>query len=238
MNTHRGLYRYTRLPFGIASAPALFQRVMDQILQGMEKVTCYLDDILITGNSDEEHLKNLSEVLQRLQNHGVRLKLDKCRFMEDSVEYLGHQVDSKGLHTTDSKLKAIVDAPPPRNAQELRAFLGLLNYYGRFIPNRASLTQPLNSLLCKDAHWKWTKDCTKAFQHIKDVLVSSTFVTHYDPSLPLRLAADASPYGLGAVISHVMEDGQEQPIAFASRTLSKSEQNYSQIEKEALAFLV
>ena len=180
---------------------------------------------------------NLSDVLQRLQNHGVRLKLEKCRFMEDSVEYLGHRVDSKGLHTTDSKLKAIVDAPSPRNAQELRAFLGLLNYYGRFIPNRASLTQPLNRLLCKDARWKWTKDCAKAFQHIKNVLVSSTFVTHYNPSLPLRLAADASPYGLGAVISHVMEDGQEQPIAFTSHTLSKSEQNYSQIEKEALALI-
>ena len=96
----------------------------------------------------------------------------------------------------------------------------------------------MNRLLCKDAHWKWTKDCAKAFKHIKDVLVSSTFVTHYNPSLLLRLAADASPYGLGAVISHVMKDGQEQPIAFASRTLSKSEQNYSQIEKDALALIV
>ena len=129
VNTHCGLYRYTRLPFGIASAPALLQRVMDQILSN-EKVKCYLDDILITGKSDEEYLKNLSEILKRLQNHGVRLKLDKCHFMEDSVEYLGHRVDSKGLHTTDSKLKAIVDAPPLKNAQELRAFLGLLNYYG------------------------------------------------------------------------------------------------------------
>ena len=95
----------------------------------------------------------------------------------------------------------------------------------------------MNRLLCKDICWKWTKDCAKAFQHIKDVLVSSTFVTHYNPSLPLRLAADASPYGLGAVISHVMEDGQEQPNAFASRTLSKSDQNYSQIEEEALALI-
>ena len=95
VNTHPGLYRYTRLAFGIASAPAIFQRVMDQILQGMEKVTCYLDDILITGTSDEEHLMNLSEVLQRLQNHGVQLKLENFRIMEDSVEYLGHRVDSK-----------------------------------------------------------------------------------------------------------------------------------------------
>ena len=202
VNTHHGLYRYTRLPFGIASAPAIFQRVMDQILQGMEKVTCYLDDILITGNSDEEHLMNLSEVLQRLQNHGVHLKLEKCPFMEDSVEYLGHQVDSKWLHTTDSKLKAIVDAPLPRNAQ---GFWRFLNYYGQFIPNWGSLTQTLNSLLCKDAQWKWTKDCAKAFQHIKDVLVSFTFVIHYDPTLPIRLAADASAYNLKAVISHVMD---------------------------------
>ena len=129
VNTHRGLYYYTRLPFCIASAAGLFQCVMDQILQGMKKVTCYLDDILITGTSDEEHLMNLSEVLQRLQNHGVRFKLDKCRFMQDSVEYLGHRVDTKRLHTTDSKLKAIENAPPPRNTQELRVFLGLLHYY-------------------------------------------------------------------------------------------------------------
>ena len=182
---------------------------------------------------NEEHLMNLSEVLQRLQNHGERLKLEKCCFMEDSVEYFGHRVDSKGLHTTDSKLKTIFDAPPPRNAQELQAFLGLLNYYGQFIPNWASLTQPLNSLLCKDSHWKWTK----AFQHIKDVLVSFTFVTHYNPCLPLRLPADASAYRLGAVISHAMVDGKEHRIAFASRTLSKSEQNYYQIEKEALALI-
>ena len=163
VNTLHGLYHSTGIPFGIATALALFQCVMDQILQGMEKITCYLDDILITGTSDEEHLINLSEVLQRLQNHGVRLKLKKCCIMEDSVEYLGHQVDSKGLHTTDSKLKAIIDSPPPRNVQELRVFLGFLNYYGRFIPNRTSLTQPLNNLLCKDACWKWTKDCAKTF---------------------------------------------------------------------------
>ena len=130
-----------------------------------------------------------------------------------------------------------MDASLHRNTQELRAFLGLLNYYGRFILIRKSLTLPLNSLLCKDDRWKWTKDCAKAFQRIKNVLVSSTFVNHYNSSLPLRLTADASAYGLGAVISHVMEDGQEQPIAFTSRTLSKSEQNYSQIEKEAVVLI-
>ena len=237
VNTHRGLYRYKRLPFGIASAPAQFQRVMDQILQGMNHVTCYLDDILITGSTIDEHLSNLTEVLRRLKEHGVRLKREKCQFLRDSVEYLGHLIDADGLHTTDSKLKAINEAPSPTNTQELRAFLGLLNYYGRFIPNRATLSQPLNTLLCKDHHWRWTERCERAFQQLKKTLVSSSFLTHYNPNLPLKLAGDASAYGVGAVISHTMDDGTEQPIAFGSRTLSKSEQNYSQIEKEALSLI-
>ncbi len=234
VNTHKGLYRYTRLPFGVSS---LFQRVMDQILQGMEQVTCYIDDILITGPSQEAHLGNLREVLRRLREHGVQLKREKCRYLEDSVEYLGHRIDANGLHATDSKLRAIREAPQPRNVQELRAFLGLVNYYGRFIPNRASLTKPLTRLLYKDSPWQWTRECSDVFNNVKDVLVSSNCVTHYNPSLPLRLAADASAYGLGAVISHVMKDGQERPIAFASRSLSKSEQNYAQVEKEALALI-
>ena len=176
-------------------------------------------------------------MLRRLSDHGVQLKKEKCRFMEDTVEYLGHLIDANGLHATDSKLKAIRDAPQPKNVQELRAFLGLLNYYGRFIPNRATLTKPLTRLLYKDTPWRWTQECMESFQKVKDVLVSSNCVTHYNPSFPLRLAADASAYGLGAVLSHVMEDGQEQPIAFASRSLSKSEQNYAQVEKEALALI-
>ena len=237
LNTHRGLYQYKRLPFGIASAPALFQRAMDQILQGMDHVACYIDDVLITGATREEHLRNLAEVLRRFREHGVRLKLSKCYCLQDSVEYLGHLIDAQGLHATDSKLRAIREAPCPTNVQELRAYLGQLNYYCRFIPNRAMLSQPLNNLLGKDTPWKWTDKCTKAFELTKDALVSSSVLTHYNPALPLKLAGDSSSYGIGAVISHVMEDGTEQPIAFASRTLSRSEQNYSQIEKEALSLI-
>ena len=131
INTHRGLYRYTRLPFGIASAPAIFQKTMDSILQGMEGVACFLDDILVTGSSEEEHLKNLESVLQSLMKHGVRLKREKCFFMRTSVEYLGFKVDAEGLHATEEKLKAITEAPRPCNVTELRSFLGLINYYGR-----------------------------------------------------------------------------------------------------------
>ena len=148
LNTHRGLYRYRRPPFGIASAPALFQKTMDVILQSMSHVICYIDDILITGANLEEHLANLEEVLKRLHEHGVRLRKDKCQFLTPSVEYLGHVIGNDGLRTADDKLRAIVDAPSPTNVQELQSFLGLLNYYRKFIANLSTLIRPLNKLLC------------------------------------------------------------------------------------------
>ena len=130
VNTHRGLYQYTRLPFGIASSLAIFQKTMDCILQGLEGVICYQDDLLVTGGTVQEHLNNLERVLQRLQWHGVHLRKEKCSFLKESVEYLGHKIDAKGLHATDSKLQAIKQAPAPWNVPELRSFLGLVNYYG------------------------------------------------------------------------------------------------------------
>ena len=237
INTHRGLYMYTRLPFGVASAPAVFQKTMDTVLQGLPKVICYLDDILITGSSEQEHLENVEKVLQRLKEYNIRAKRAKCAFMEDSVEYLGHRIDATGLHTTSSKVEAITQAPRPRNVQELRSFLGLLHYYGKFLPSLATLLQPLNSLLKAGHKWAWTKECAQAFEAAKKLLASAPVLAHYDPSLPMKMAGDASAYGIGAVISHVFPDGQERPIAFASRTLTATERNYSQIEKEALSLV-
>ena len=237
INTHRGLYCYTRLPFGVASAPAMFQQVMDTILQGIPNVICYIDDILVTGSDDAANLSHLAAVVQRLEKHGVRMKKSKCKFMETAVEYRGHRADAEGLHTTTEKLEAITKAPAPKNVRELRSFLGLLNYYGKFLPNLATLLHPLNRLLQKDRKWKWSAECDQAFQSAKDALTSSKVLVHYDPALPLKLAADASAYGVGAVISHVLSDGTERPIAFASRTLSPSETNYTQLEKEALALI-
>nr|XP_061795480.1 uncharacterized protein K02A2.6-like [Nerophis lumbriciformis] len=237
INTHKGLFRYCRLPFGITSAPALFQRAMDQILSGLPGVQCYLDDILCTGANDEEHLRNLDAVLKRLRQYGLRVRKEKCEFLRPSVEYLGHVIDHEGLHKAPSKTKAIVDAPAPENVSQLRSFLGLLNYYGRFIPNLASLLKPLHELLCKDVKWKWTNECNKAFRNAKNALISSDVLTHFNPSYPIQLACDASPYGVGAVISHVFPNGDERPIAFASRTLNKAESNYAQLEREALSII-
>ena len=234
INTHRGLYQVNRLPFGIASAPAMFQQLMDTILQGIPHVICYIDDILVTGSNTAEHLQNLTTVFKRLENHGIRMKKSKCEFLQVSVYYLGHKIDAEGLHAIPSKVDAIVDAPEPQNLQELRSFLGLLNYYGKFIPNLSSLIHPLNSLLQQDRR---STECSRAFKEAKMALVSSKVLVHYDPSLPVTLAGDASAYGIGAVISHTMPDGSERPIAFASRTLSTSEKNYAQIEKEALSLI-
>ena len=234
ISTHRGLYQYTRLPYGVASTPAQFQKVMDTILQGIPGVLCYIDDILITGSSDSEHLQN---VLKRLKQRGVRVKKQKCKYMAASVEYLGHCIDSEGLHATEGKLQAILKAPSLRNVQELRSFLGLVNYYGKFIPNLSTVLHPLNDLLRQNVRWKWTAACEQAFAAAKQGLASSKVLTHYDPALPLKMAGDASAYGVGAVISHIMPDGTERPIAFASRTLSTSERNYAQVEKEALSLV-
>ena len=237
INTHKGLYQYTRMPFGISSAPAIFQRVMDTILLGLSNVLCYLDDILITGATDQEHICNLEEVLKRLQCHGIKVQNSKCTFLANSVEYLGHIIDHKGLHTSPQKVAAIQDAPAPSNQQQLRLLLGLLHYYGKFIPNLATLLHPMNRLLKSGSVWNWSPDCQQAFTQAKKLLSSAAVLAHYNPSLPLRLATDASAYGIGAVISHIFPDGSERPIAFASRTLSNSEKRYAQLEKEALSLI-
>ncbi len=128
INTHKGLYQYNCLPFGVATAPAIFQRTMDSLLQGLPHVCVYLDDLLITGPTDEEHLKNLDTVLSKLHEAGVRLKLDKCAFMLPEVEYLGHIISASGLHPSQEKVKALKEAPTPANVSQLKSFLGLLNF--------------------------------------------------------------------------------------------------------------
>ena len=216
----------------------MFQKTMDTLLQGIPDVICYIDDILVTGTSEEEHLQNITKVLDKFKEYGVRVKQDKCKFMSASVKYLGHRIDPDGIHAMDSELEAIREAPTPQNIQELYSFLGLLNYYASFIPKLSSLIHPLNRLLHHDTRWKWTKDCKwLSMKPKQDCYHPTCWYIMIDPTLPVRMAGDASPYGIGAVLSHVMQNGVEQPIAFASRTLSTSESNYAQLEKEALALI-
>ena len=235
INTHRGLFVYNRLPFGVSTAPAIFQRIVDSLLQGIPNVVAYLDDILITGRNDEEHLKNLEAVMTKLDNAGLRLKLTKCSFMAVSVEYLGHRIDAQGLHPTLAKVQAVKDAPAFTDVTKLKSFLGIINYYRKFLPDLSSVLAPLNELLQKGHKWNWTSNQQVAFEKAKRLLQSSSLLVHYDPAKQLILACDASPYGIGAVLSQCQDDGFERPVAFASRSLSAAEKNYSHLEKEGLA---
>ena len=237
INTHKGLFRFNRLAYGISTAPAIFQQTMDQILDGIDHVVCFMDDILVSAPTIGEHLVVLDKVMSRLEKYGVRMKRSKCEFLQDSVEYLGYKIDAQGLHPTNSKVEAIVNAPAPTNISELRSFLGLLNYYGKFVANLSTLLHPLHQLLQADTKWNWSPQCEEAFKTCKQRLLKSKWLAHYNTEMKLRLTCDASPYGVGAVISHVLPSGEEHPIAFASRTLSPSEKNYAQIEKEALSII-
>ena len=155
INTHKGLFRYNRLPNGVSSAPGIFQRTMEGLLQGIPSTGVLLNNILITGPSTDEHLDNIEKVLGRPSDAGLRLKAEKCQFMKPVLECLGHRIDAEGFHPVDAKVKAIKEAPTPANASELKSFLGMLNFYGKFMPDLSSTLEPLHELLRKDICWKW-----------------------------------------------------------------------------------
>jgi hypothetical protein len=236
INTLQGLLQPTRLQFGIKTAPHTFQRVMDQVLQGIPGVCCYIDDILVTAKSDSEHVERIKLVLERLEKYGIRAKKEKCSFMAESVSYLGHIINAEGVHPQDEKVTAVKEAKVPENVQELRQFLGMVNYYGKFLPNLSTTLAPLNNLLRQNTPWKWSLQCDQAVEFVKHQLSHDRVLVHYDPKMEIVLACDASPYGVGAVLSHIV-NGEERPIAYASRTLTTSEKGYAQIEKEALGII-
>ena len=207
------------------------------MLAGIPHVCIFLDDILVTGKTQSEHVANLRLVLKRLDEAGLKLNNEKCQFFNASVVYLGHKIDRNGLHPTDEKVRAIQDAPHPTNLKELRAWLGLLNYYGRFLINLSTTLAPLHVLIRKETKWQWGKDQSEAFRAAKNLLQSDSLLVHFDQDKPILLACDASPYGVGAVLSHQMPDGSERPIVYASRSLSPAERNYSQLDKEGLSLV-
>jgi len=157
--------------------------------------------------------------------------------MKIEVIFLGHLVDSDGIHPVQSKVKAIRGAPTPRNVAELKSYPGLLTYYNKLMPNLSTALAPLYQLLKKDMKWKWSDNQESAFQKSEELLMSSDLLIHFDPSLPIVLACDASPYGIGTVLAHNMPDGTEHPIGYVSRTFNEAEKNYAQLEKEGIALV-
>ena len=164
---------FTRLCYGIAPSPGIFQRLMEQIVQGIPMVTVYLDDILVSGQSYEEAHNNLVTVLSKLQESGLRLRIEKCSFMNESCVYVGHKLDASGIRLTDDKVAAIQGAPAPRDVSELRSYLGMINYYHRFCSNVSTVLAPLNKLLQKREMWEWGVEQEKSFVNSKKLLQSS-----------------------------------------------------------------
>ena len=232
--TPYGRFCFNRLPFGIASAPEVFQKTMSTILEGLDGVICHMDDVLIHGQNQKEHDTRVRAVLQRLQVAGLTLN-DKCEFSQQRVKFLGHIIDETGVRVDPNKTRAIREFPAPRNVKELQRFMGMVNQVGKFIPGLADMNEPLRQLLCKDSAWHWGGEQQRSFEQIKDRLVSPEVLAHYDPGLPTIIAADASNTGMGAVLYQVQSDGKRRPVCYASRSLTETEQRYAVIEKEALA---
>jgi len=213
INTHKGLFCFTRLPFGISSTPGLFQKTMGTLLRVIPGVSVFIDDILISCETQAEHLESLEEVLMRLASVGLSVKRSKCKFLVLSIEFLGHLIDGMGIHPLPDKIQVIQQAPTPTNLTELKSYIGLLSYYCKFLPHLSTCLAPLYQLLRNDVIWQWTSEQEAAFRKSKELLISSPLLVHYNPVLPLILACDTSAYGLGAVVAHCMPDGSEKPIA-------------------------
>ncbi|XP_055604914.1 uncharacterized protein K02A2.6-like [Uranotaenia lowii] len=237
INTHRGLYRFHRLSPGVKAAPGAFQQLVDTMLAGLECTSGYLDDVLIGGKTEAEHDRNLQHFLQRVQEFGFTIKLEKCSFGQSQIKYLGHLIDQHGIRPDPSKITAIRNMPAPSDVSGVRSFLGAINYYGKFVPAMRTLRYLLDDLLKEDKKFIWSKECQTAFDKFKQILSSDILLTHYDPNLPIVVSADASSVGIGATISHKFPDGSIKVVQHASRALTPAEQKYSQPDREGLALV-
>ena len=234
----RGLYEFNVMPFGLCNAPATFERLMELVLSGLHWQICliYLDDIIIFGKTFAEMIQNLDTVLARFAQAGLKLKSQKCQLFKREVDFLGHVINKHGIHTNPQKIECVKTWPTPKNITELRSFLGLCSYYRRFIANYSHVAKPLTRLTEKDQKFNWTSECSEAFGRLKHTLVTAPILAHPDFTKPFILDTDASNHAIGAVLSQKTEN-EERVIAYASRTLSKSERKYCVTRKELLALV-
>ncbi|KAK3521410.1 hypothetical protein QTP70_004340 [Hemibagrus guttatus] len=238
-HTTHGHYEYRVMPFGLTNAPAVFQALINGVFQDLlgKWVIAYIDDILVYSASLEEHVLHVREVLSRLQQHHLYVKLEKCEFHRSTVTFLGYVVSRRGVEMDEVKVRAVTDWSAPTTVRELQRFLGFANFYRRFIRNYSSVAGPLTSLLRgKPKKLTWTDQARAAFQQLKDCFTSAPILRHPDPDLPFVVEVDASSSGLGAVLSQRHgEPGKLYPCAFYSRKLTTAEANYDVGNRELLA---
>ena len=232
--TDRGLYQFTVMPFGLCNAPGTFQRLMTTVTEELDFVVVYLDDVNVFSKTWEEHVQHLRIIFERFRQHGLRLNIKKCSFCASRLVFLGFVVSQEGIHTDKAMVEKMQNFPRPENAMHVRSFLGLANYYRRFVREYSRIASPLNLLLRKDQPFEWTKRQQMAFDELRQRLASAPILAYPDLSQPFQLYTDASLAGLGAVLGQKDEKGRSRIVSYASRSLSKSERNYSVTELECL----
>lgn len=239
--TPHGLYEFLVMPFGLTNAPAVFQRLMQKVLEGLNPehgkqfVVAYLDDILVFSDTLQDHLVHLRKVIDRLKSANLKLKPAKCLFTPKEVEYLGHVITPNGLRPNPRITEAVQDFPTPKDVQAVRRFLGMSSYYRRFVSGFTKIAQPLHHLTAKDVPFQWSPDCEAAFTTLKGKLVSPPILVYPCFDKAFTLETDASVQGLGAVLSQKQANGRLHPVAYASRALNPAEKNYCITELETLA---
>ena len=237
--TKYGLFEYLVMPFGLTNAPASFQRMINHVLREYLDVfvVCYLDDILIYSDSEEQHEEHVHKVLQTLQDANLLVEPEKSVFHVQEVEFLGHIITPEHIRMDPKKIATIKDWKVPTSVKEVQAFLGLANYYRKFIRRFGHIATPLTELTKKDRRFIWTDKANESFEKLKDAITSEPVLIMYDPKRPVELETDASDYALGAQIGQRDEEGKLHPIAFYSHKLTKTELNYPIYDKEFLAIV-
>lgn len=231
-----GLYEFLRMPFGLKNAAQAFQRLMDTAFQNLPCVFVYLDDILIASSTEKEHIEDIRAVCKRLNDFGLVIRLEKCLFGVHSLEFLGHHISKEGSTPLPSKVQAITDFPRPSSVKSLQEFLGMMNFYNRFIPQSAAILRPLYSALksTKPRHsLTWSDAMNEAFTSSKSALANATLLTHPCPNAPIALTTDASDLAVGAVLEQFVGESWK-PLAFFSRQLRHAEEKYSTFDRELL----
>ena len=237
ITTPFGLFEFQMMPFGLRNAGQTFQRFMDTVLEGLPFCYSYLDDLLIASTTVEQHEDHLRAVCQRLSQYGMLINPEKCALGQETLTFLGYRIDASGIAPPPERVKAIAEFPIPQTARSLLRYLGMLNYYRRFIPDCAQILQPLNKLATTTKGRQsldWTAETRTAFQHSKDAVTEAAVLAFPDPSADISIAVDASNTSMGAVLQQGQHQA-ERPLAFFSRALSDREKKYSAFGKELLA---